>query len=83
MEENDEEGKEKDEESVPVTTTNAPDAQLTLEVKKRKYPVVLPHVKGVSEQLRRVFKSYNIPTYFKPSNTHTQATSGMYQEQVG
>ena len=29
----------------------------------------MPYVKGVSQQLRRVFKSYNIWAYFMPSNT--------------
>ena len=70
MEENDEEKEEKDEESVPITT-KAPDAPLTPEVKK-KNPVVLPYVKWVFEQLRRVFKSYDIPAYFKLSNTLRQ-----------
>ena len=36
---------------------------------KRKYPVVLPYVKGVTKQLRRVFRSFDVPTYFKLSNT--------------
>ena len=36
---------------------------------KKKYPVILPYVKGVSEQLRRIFKQYKITTYFKPINT--------------
>ena len=36
---------------------------------KKKYPVVLPYVKGVSKQLRRVFRSFDIPAYFKLTNT--------------
>ena len=48
---------------VPVTKTN--------------YPVVLQYVSGISEQLRRVFKSFDILAYFKPTNT--LATTGMAQ----
>ena len=36
-------------------------------VTKKKYPVVLPYVRGVSEQLRRVPRSFNITAYFKPT----------------
>ncbi len=36
---------------------------------KRKFSVVVPYVRGVAEQLRRVFKHYDVPAYFKPSNT--------------
>ena len=39
---------------------------------KKKYPVVIPYIKGVSEQLRRVYKQYNVPAFFKPSNTLRQ-----------
>ena len=39
---------------------------------KKKYPVVLPYVRGISEQLRRVFRSFNIPAYFKPTKTLQQ-----------
>ena len=35
----------------------------------KKSPVVLPYIKGVSEQIRRIFKQYDIPIYFKPMNT--------------
>ena len=34
--------------------------------------MVLSHVIGISEQLRRVFRSFNIPAYFKPTNTLRQ-----------
>ena len=27
----------------------------------KKYPVLLPYIQGVSEQIRRVFKQYDIP----------------------
>jgi hypothetical protein len=36
------------------------------------YPVVIPYVKGVSEQLCRTFKRFEVPLYFKPSNTLRQ-----------
>ena len=39
---------------------------------KKKYPVILPYVKGFSEELRRIFKGYNIQAYFKPTNTLRQ-----------
>ncbi len=39
---------------------------------KWKFPVVVPYIKGVAEQLRRVFKQYDVPAYFKPSNTLKQ-----------
>ena len=35
----------------------------------KKYPVVLPYVKWISGQLRRVFRSFDIPAYFKLTNT--------------
>ena len=37
--------------------------------KTKSYTVVLPYVSRVSEQLRRVFMTYNITAYFKPMNT--------------
>ena len=36
---------------------------------KKKYPVVMPYIRGFSEELRRILKGYDIPAYFKPSNT--------------
>ena len=33
---------------------------------------MLIHVKGVSEQLRRVFRSFDVPTHFKLTNTLRQ-----------
>ena len=52
---------------VPATTKahKGPWVPLT----KKKYPVMLPYVRVISEQLRRVFRSCNIPAYFKPTNT--------------
>ena len=35
----------------------------------KKSPEVLPYIKGVSEQVRRVFKQYALQAYFKPMNT--------------
>ncbi len=37
-----------------------------------EFPIVIPYIKGVSEELRRVFKRYEVPTYFKPTNTLRQ-----------
>ena len=34
----------------------------------KKYPVVLPYVRWISEQLRRVFRSLDIPVYLKLTN---------------
>ena len=31
--------------------------------------VVLPYVRGISEKLRRVFRSFDIAAYFKLTNT--------------
>ena len=40
--------------------------------KKNNFPIVIPHVRWFSEQFRRIFKKYNIPPYFKPTNTLRQ-----------
>ena len=40
--------------------------------KAKKFPVVIPYIKGFSEEIRRVFGKYDIPTYFKPMNTLRQ-----------
>ena len=39
---------------------------------KKKRAVVIPYIKGVSEQLRRVYKQYDVPAFFKPANTLRQ-----------
>ena len=36
------------------------------------FTVVLPYIKGVSEQIRRVFKQYDVLAYFNPVNTLRQ-----------
>ena len=36
---------------------------------KKKYPVVLPYVRAMLESLRRVFRSFDLLAYFKPTNT--------------
>ena len=38
----------------------------------KKYQVLLPLIKGVLEQIRRVFEQYDVLTYFKPMNTLCQ-----------
>ena len=40
--------------------------------RNKKIPVVIPYIKGFSEQIRRVLGKYSIPTYFKPTNTLRQ-----------
>ncbi len=40
----------------------------TVSYTKRKFLVVIPYIKGVSEELRRLFKRYEVPMYFKPTN---------------
>ena len=38
--------------------------------RKKKFPVVIPYIKGFLEEVSRVYGNYNnIPTYFKPTNT--------------
>ena len=39
---------------------------------ENEYPVVLPYVRGILEQLKRVFRSFTTPAYFKPTNTLQQ-----------
>ena len=39
---------------------------------KKGYPVVIPYVKGLSEQVRRVMRGYEVKVYFKPTNTLRQ-----------
>ena len=38
----------------------------------RRYPVVIPYIRGLSEELRRTFKKYDVRMYFKPTNTLRQ-----------
>ena len=64
------EGEDEDkevEQRMPATTI-APEGPQVPRGKK-KYPVVLPYVRGISEKLRRVFRSFHIPAYFKLTNT--------------
>jgi hypothetical protein len=39
---------------------------------KRRRPIVIPYVKGFSEEYRRILKGYETPVYFKPTNTLRQ-----------
>ena len=36
---------------------------------RKKRPVVIPYIRGFSEELKRIFGGFGVPTYFKPSNT--------------
>ena len=40
--------------------------------KTKKFPVVIPYVKSMSNNLRGVFSQYRVPLFFKPSNTLRQ-----------
>ncbi len=44
----------------------------TVSHKKMEFTVVIPYIKGVSKELRRLFKRYEVPMYFKPTNTLRQ-----------
>ena len=57
--------KKREEEEVTTVTTGA-----KREDKKR--PVIIPYNRGFSEELKRTFRGYGIPTYFKPTNTLRQ-----------
>ena len=58
-------GKKREEEEATTVTTG---------VKKedKKRPVIIPYIRGFSEELKRTFGAYGIPTYFKPTNTLRQ-----------
>ena len=58
-----------------TTSDDGQDTVRNITTKKptcKKSPVVLPYIKGVSEQIRRVFKQYDVPAYFKPMNNLRQ-----------
>ena len=40
-----------------------------LDETKKRYPLLIPYVKGVSEPVGRVMKAYRLKVYFKPTNT--------------
>ena len=39
---------------------------------KGRIPLKIPYIRGLSEQVRRLYKNYNIPSYYKPFNTLRQ-----------
>ena len=41
----------------------------TTETSKRQHAICVPYISTLSEQVARIFKSYNIPVYHKPINT--------------
>ena len=59
---------EKEEVEQRVPATMAPEGPC-VPVATKQYPVVWLYVKEVSEQLKTVFRSFDIPAYFKPTNT--------------
>ncbi|XP_074661617.1 uncharacterized protein LOC141914249 [Tubulanus polymorphus] len=46
--------------------------EATQSERRKVAPVVIPYIKGTSEQLRRVMKRYGVPVFFKPMNTLRQ-----------
>ena len=52
--------------------TSGGTVETSMKEKSKKIPVVIPYVKGFSEQMRRVYGKYGIPTYFKKTNTLRQ-----------
>ena len=54
--------------SVPTPDT----AQTNKPDKPKKGTVVIPYIRGLSETLKRVYASYGIQTFFKPTNTLRQ-----------
>ena len=47
-----------------TTTVDPPDLDKT----KKRYPVVIPYLKRVSKQVRKVMEGYGLKVYFKPTN---------------
>ena len=52
--------------------TSGETVETSVKETSKKVSVVIPYVKGFSEQMRRVYGKYGIPTYFKPTNTLRQ-----------
>ena len=51
---------------------------------RKKRPVVVPYIRGYSEELKRIFGRFGVPTYFKSSNTLRQhCTTALYDSTVG
>ena len=65
------EEEEKEVEQIVPATTMEPEVPC-VPVAKKKCTVVLPCVQEISEQLRRVFRSFDILPYFKLTNTLQQ-----------
>ena len=40
--------------------------------REKKRPVIIPYIKGFSEELKMTFGGYRIPAYSKPTNTLRQ-----------
>ena len=57
--------KKREEEEMTTVTTG-------VKRKDKKRPVIIPYSRGFSEELKRTFREYGIPTYFKPTNTLRQ-----------
>ena len=38
----------------------------------KKRPVIIPYIRGFSEELKKTSGGYRVPTYFKPTNTLLQ-----------
>lgn len=39
---------------------------------KKWFPIVIPYIRGLPEELRQIYKNYDVPAYFKPTSTLRQ-----------
>ena len=52
--------------------TNVRQSDNRVRTTKKSPPVVIPYIRGVSEEIRRTMKRYNVQVFFKPVNTIRQ-----------
>ena len=67
------------EQRVPATSKAPEGPWVPVAKKKYMYPVLLLYFRGISEQLRRVLRSFDIPACILQANQHTPATTGTAQ----
>ena len=63
---------ENNSESKKGVETSEETMETSVKDRSKKIPLVIPYVKGFSEQTRQALEKYGIPTYFKPANTLRQ-----------